>query len=83
MDYEEESDEEEAVPFACKKCGKLRIVAWIYVKSSYLVDGNKMILAKSVVTGRAFYVSRFQPEFMLTQFRTRGSSGMDFAVRRL
>ena len=24
MDYEEESDEEEAVPFACKKCGKWR-----------------------------------------------------------
>ena len=22
VDYEEESDEEEAVPFACKKCGK-------------------------------------------------------------
>ena len=24
VDYEEESDEEEAVPFACKKCGKWR-----------------------------------------------------------
>ena len=58
VDYEEESDEEEAVPFACKKCGKFFVLfARFYGKSKKALKCGGLMLR--VV------------EIIVMQFRTR------------